>query len=90
MKIRFKAEIIVEDGNIITKEIETEVPSVTEFGNREMFYEVFDRFEKPVIEARNQIGQELTEAYFEEAVKASKKGAKMGNAKSKGKSDASQ
>ena len=89
MKIRSKAEIIGEDGNIITKEIETEVPNVTEFGNPEMFYEVFDCFEKPVIEARNQINQELTEAFFEEAVKASKKGG-TGNAKSKGKSDASQ
>ena len=53
MKMKLKAEIIDEKGKVITKEIETEIPEVTEFGDPENFYEVFNRFEKPVIEARN-------------------------------------
>ncbi len=57
MKIKMKAEITDEYGNMITKEIGAEVPDVTEFGNPEEFYEIFDRFEKPVIEARNQLGK---------------------------------
>lgn len=79
-----------KDGNVITKIVETEVPEVTEFGNPETFYEVFDRFEKPVIEARNQIGEELTKVYLEEAVNASKKGAKPETVKSKEKLEESQ
>ena len=31
------------------------------------FYQVFDRFERPVIEARNQIAAEIGKEYLEEA-----------------------
>ena len=90
MKMKLKAEIIDEKGKVITKEIETEIPEVTEFGDPENFYEVFNRFEKPVIEARNQLGKEITEAFLGEAVKASKKGANAANVKLKERSDESQ
>ena len=46
MKMKLKAEIIDGNGKVITKEIETEIPEVTEFGDPENFYEVFNRFEK--------------------------------------------
>lgn len=93
MKIKMKAEITDEYGNVITKEIEAEVPDVTEFGNPEEFYEIFDRFEKPVIEARNQLGEKIAEAYLEEAVRASrasKKRAELETAKLKEKLEESQ
>ena len=64
MKIKMKAEITDEYGNVITKEIEAEVPDVTEFGNPEEFYEIFDRFEKPVIEARNQLGEKKSQKHI--------------------------
>ena len=83
MKIKMKAEITDEYGNVITKEIEAEVTDVTEFGNPEEFYEIFDRFEKPVIEARNQLGEKIAEVYLEEAVRASKKRAELETAKLK-------
>ena len=75
---------------MITKEIETEIPDVSEFGNPEEFYEIFDRFEKPVIEARNELGEKIAEAYLEEAIRASKKGAKQENMKLKEKLEESQ
>ncbi len=54
MKIEMSVKMTDKDGNVITRIVETEV---TEFGNPETFHEVFDRFEKPVIKARNQIGE---------------------------------
>ena len=35
MKMKLKAEIIDENGKVTTKEIETEIPEVTEFGDPE-------------------------------------------------------
>lgn len=84
MKIEMKVKMTDEKGNVITRTIETEVPEVTEFENSETFYEVFNRFERPVMEARNQLGEKIAEAYLEEAVKASKKGAKKGDCEIEG------
>ena len=69
MKVRFVAEIMDDEGKIIKTpvSVETEVPNVTEFSNPSDFYKVFDRFERPVIEARNQAAQEITKAYLDEA-----------------------
>lgn len=89
MKIKLKAEMIDEKGKVITQEIETEVPEVKEFGNPENFYDIFDRFERPVIEAGNQIKTKMAETYLEEAVKASKKGAEQETVKLKEKSEES-
>lgn len=83
MKIEMSVKMTDKGGNVITKIVETEVPEVTEFGNPEEFYEIFDRFEKPVIEARNQLGEKIAEVYLEEAVRASKKRAKLETAKLK-------
>ena len=87
MEIEMNVKMTDKKGNVITRIIRTEVPEVTEFGNPEEFYEIFDRFERPVIQARNQIGEELTKIYLEEAVKASKKGAKPETVKLKAKSE---
>ena len=64
MKVKFTAELIDESGNKIVKEIEREIPNINEYGKPEEFYEIFDRYEKPVIEARNQIAEEITQEYL--------------------------
>lgn len=69
MKVRFVAEILDDNGNPIKVpvKVETEVPDVSEFTSPGEFYNVFDRFEKPVIEARNQIASEIARDYLDEA-----------------------
>ncbi len=69
MKVRFIAEIVDDNGDVTKApvSIETDVPDITEFSSPSEFYKVFDRFERPVIEARNQIAEEVTKDYLEEA-----------------------
>ncbi len=69
MRVRFIAEIIDDDGKVMKApvSVETDVPDITEFSSSSEFYKVFDRFERPVIEARNQIALEATRDYLEEA-----------------------
>ena len=69
MKVRFVAEILDDKGNTIKApvKVETQVPDVTEFTSPAEFYHVFDQFEKPVIEARNQIAWEIAQEYLDEA-----------------------
>lgn len=73
MEIEMNIKMTDKKGNVITRMIKTEVPEVIEFGNPEEFYEIFDRFERPVIEAGNQMRAEIAEAYLEEAVKQKKR-----------------
>ena len=69
MKVRFTAGIIDDRGEIVKTPVtvETAVPDVTEFTEPTEFYQVFDRFERPVIEARNQAAEEIAKRYLEEA-----------------------
>ncbi len=69
MKVRFMAEIVDDKGEVTKApvSIETDVPDITEFSSPSEFYKVFDRFERPVIEARNQIAFEVTKDDWEEA-----------------------
>ena len=69
MKVRFIAEIEDDNGNIVKRPVtvETDVPDISEFIEPTEFYKVFDRFERPVIEARNQLAAEITKEYLEEA-----------------------
>ena len=62
MKVRLMAEITDDNGKKVIKpvEIETEVPDIEEFGDKGQFYEVFDRYEKPVLAARTRLMEELT------------------------------
>lgn len=90
MKIRLYAEIIDDNGNKVTKPIEVEaaIPDIKEFGNQDEFCQIFDRYERPVLEARNQLGREITNEYLNQAAQAVKKGVKRGKrAKSSQKSD---
>ncbi len=68
MKVRFIAEIINDEGKVMKApvRVETDVPDITEFSSPSEFYRVFDRFERPVIEARNQIASEVAKDYLEE------------------------
>ncbi len=78
MKVRFIAEIVDDKGEVAKAPvtIETDVPDITEFSSPSEFYKVFDRFERPVIEARNQIASEVTKDYLEEAAFLKCKGKK--------------
>lgn len=69
MKVRFIAEIVDDSGKIVKAPVtvETDVPDITEFTDSSEFYKVFDRFERPVIEARNEIASEITKDYLDEA-----------------------
>ena len=80
MKVRLMAEITDENGKKIMQpiEIETEVPDIEEFGEKSQFYEVFDRYEKPVLAARTQLMEELTKCYMDEAAALKKEGSKSG------------
>ena len=69
MKVRFSAEIIDDNGERIRMPVaaEVEVPNIREYSNASEFYKLFDRYERPVIEARNQIASEITKDYLTEA-----------------------
>ena len=69
MKVRFMAEIIDDEGKVVkaATAVETEVPDISEFTEPEEFYKVFDRFERPVIEARNEAAAEIAKEYLEAA-----------------------
>ena len=69
MKVRFTAEIIDDNGKALKAPVavETDVPDVADFNCPSEFLKVFDQYERPVIEARNQIASEITKDYLEEA-----------------------
>ena len=69
MKVRFTAEIIDDNGNVLKTpvSVETKVPDLADFNCPSEFLKVFDQYERPVIEARNQIASEITKDYLEEA-----------------------
>ena len=79
MKLRFTAELIDDNGELVSRrtEVETTVPKLEEYGERSRFYEVFDRYEKSALEARNQAAVEITQSYLNAAA-VLKKGAKDG------------
>lgn len=78
MKVRLMAEITDDNGKKVIKpiEMETEVPDIEEFGDKSQFYEVFERYEKPVLVARTQLMEELTKCYMDEAAALKKEGSK--------------
>ncbi len=69
MKVHFIAELVDDNGEVTKAPmtIGTDVLDITEFSSPSEFYKVFDRFERHVIEARNQIVSEVTKNYLEEA-----------------------
>ena len=77
MRLRFTAEMIDDNGERVSMpaEMETAVPNPEEYGDKNRFYEIFDRYEKAAPEARNQAAEEITQSYLNAAT-ASKKGRK--------------
>lgn len=69
MKLRLMAEITDDNGRkVITPvEIEREIPDTEAFIDPTKFYEVFDEYERPALEARTQLMEELTKEYLEQA-----------------------
>lgn len=69
MKLRLMAEITDEEGRKVVApvEIEREIPDTDEFGEPARFYEVFDEYERPALDARSQLMEELTKEYLEQA-----------------------
>jgi len=65
VKVRFTAEIIDDNGNVIGARAceEDGIPSAEDFdlSTREGFLQDFDALEKTVLKARNQIGENITE-----------------------------
>lgn len=73
MKVKFTAEIIDDDGNVVGKRISEEggIPSMETFdiSTREGFLRDFDLLEKAVLKARNQIGADATDEILKGALK---------------------
>lgn len=67
MKVRLMAEITDDSGKKVTApiEIEREIPSIEEFGEPSEFYETFDRYERPVLEARAELMEKLAKEYLD-------------------------
>ena len=58
MKVRFIAEIVEDNGNIVKTPVtvETDVPDISEFTDPTEFYTVFDRFERTGHRSKKSIG----------------------------------
>ena len=69
MKIQMTAKITDDNGNEIARTIEKEavIPDISEYGEKESFYELFRRYEKPTIQIRNEPTEEITKEYLDGA-----------------------
>lgn len=67
-KLEFIARITTTDGNVIEKSVEAAggIPAPDDFDTttKEGFLASFDAFEKATLEARNKIGEAITEEYL--------------------------
>lgn len=73
MKVKFTAEIIDDNGNVIGKRTSEEegIPAMEKFdlSTREGFLRDFDLLEKAVLKARNQIGADITDEILDTTLK---------------------
>lgn len=73
MKVKFTAEIIDDNGNVVGKRTSEEegIPSMEEFdlSTRDGFLRDFDLLEKAVLKARNQIGADITDELLDSTLK---------------------
>lgn len=73
MKVKFTAEIIDDNGNVVGKRTSEEegIPSMEKFdlSTREGFLRDFDLLEKAVLKARNQIGADITDEILDTTLK---------------------
>jgi hypothetical protein len=73
MKMQITANIKKEDGSELTEPttIEVDIPEIEAFTGPRVFDEVFDQYERGVLEARNGVVEEATEKYLSEVAKKS-------------------
>jgi uncharacterized protein YehS (DUF1456 family) len=73
MKMRIAVNIEKEDGSELTEPttIEVDIPEIEAFTGPRVFDEVFDHYERGVLEARNRVVEEATEKYLSEVAKKS-------------------
>lgn len=71
MKMQIIVNIKNEDGSELTEPttIEVDIPEVEAFTGPKVFDEVFDKYERGVLEARNGVVEEATEKYLSEVAK---------------------
>ena len=73
MKVKFTAEIIDDNGNVVGKRMSEEdgIPSMEKFdlSTREGFLRDFDLLEKAVLKARNQVGEDITDEILDGSLK---------------------
>ena len=76
MKIQMTAKITDDNGNEITRTIEREavIPDISEYGDKESFCEIFHRYEKPAIQIRNELGEEIAKERLDGAASLKKDG----------------
>lgn len=70
-KIEFTATITTPDGKVITKKVVENIPSIDEYDPSDLdkFMSSFDEYERQAVKARNAIGKEITQAWFDEQAK---------------------
>jgi hypothetical protein len=71
MKMQIIVNIKNEDGSELTEPttVEVNIPEVESFTGPGVFDEVFDQYERGVLEARNGVVEEATEKYLSEVAK---------------------
>jgi hypothetical protein len=71
MKMRLRATLHNEDESEVTEAttMEVEVPDFEAFTGPYTFGEVFDQYEQPALEARNEVMKAVTEKYLGEMAK---------------------
>jgi hypothetical protein len=76
MKLQITVNIKKEDGSELTEPttIEADIPEIEAFTGPGVFDEVFDRYERGVLEVRNGVVGEATEKYLSEVAKKSSVG----------------
>ena len=76
-KLTFIARITDEDGKVIEREVETDIPGTDkmDYSSMDAFLQTLDNAERPLLKARNKIGKDVFEAYLAQATDGGKKGA---------------
>ena len=68
MKMQITVNIKNEDGSALTEPttMEVDIPEIEAFTGPKVFDEVFDQYERGVLEVRNGVVEEATEKYLSE------------------------
>jgi hypothetical protein len=71
MKMQMTVNIKEEDGSELTEPtaIEVDIPGIEAFTGPGVFDQVFDQYERGVLEARNGVVEEATQKYLSEVAK---------------------